>query len=125
MDFIAVALGGAAGSALRYAVQSAARAWPGAGFPWGTLTVNLAGSLLIGICAGAVEGGRFWLRPWAMTGFLGGFTTFSAFSFENLHLVRNGQIQAFAVNVLVSVVVGLGLAFLVYSWGRAWFAGAS
>ena len=123
MDFLAVALGGAAGSAARFAAQTAFRASSGAAFPWGTLAVNLLGSLLIGICAAAAERGWPWLRPWAMTGFLGGFTTFSAFSFENVQLFRQGQGLAFGLNILVSVLGGIALAWGGYLGGRAWGGG--
>ncbi len=119
MDFLAVALGGAAGSVARYAVQGAFRAWLGTAFPWGTLAVNLLGSLLIGLCAAAAERSWPWLRPWAMTGFLGGFTTFSAFSFENVHLIRNGQGLAFTLNIIVSMIGGAALAWAGYLGGRA------
>jgi len=124
MDFLAVAVGGALGSVARYATQILFRAWFGTGFPWGTLVVNLLGSLLIGICAAVAERGWPSLRPWIMTGFLGGFTTFSSFSFENVHLIRNGQSLAFVLNVLVSVVAGLALAFAGYLGGRSLMGGA-
>lgn len=75
-----VAIGGAAGSVLRYLTSVLALAWLGPAFPWGTLAVNAAGSLVIGAMAGAdVEGQA---RLLLVTGFLGGFTTFSAFSLE-------------------------------------------
>ena len=119
MDFIAVALGGALGSAARFGTQIACRAWFGMGFPWGTLAVNLLGSLLIGFCAAAAERGWPSLRPWILTGFLGGFTTFSSFSFENVHLLRNGQSLAFILNIAVSVVGGIALAYAGYIGGRS------
>ena len=77
---IMVAIGGAAGSVLRYLTSVLALAWLGPAFPWGTLAVNAIGSFIIGALAGAdVEGGA---RLLLVTGFLGGFTTFSAFSLE-------------------------------------------
>lgn len=119
MEYLAVAIGGAAGSVLRYAVQSALRTSSG-GFPWGTLTVNLVGSLLIGLCAAFVErqGAGSWIRPWLMVGLLGGFTTFSAFSLENVHLLRSGQIAALSAYVVVSVAGGLALALTGYLLAR-------
>lgn len=79
-----VALGGAAGSVMRYLTSVAAIALLGVAFPWGTLTVNAVGSFVIGAMAGAdVEGNARFLL---VTGFLGGFTTFSAFSLEATQL---------------------------------------
>ena len=116
---IGVALGGAAGSVLRYSIQTALRPVAG-GFPWGTLTVNLAGSFLIGLCAALAErqGAGSWIRPWLMVGLLGGFTTFSAFSLENMHLLRGGQLAMVFAYVLASVAGGLALAFAGYALAR-------
>lgn len=75
-----VALGGAIGSVLRYVVSVLALAAFGAGFPWGTLAVNILGSAAIGVCGGVGLGGN--PRLLLVTGMLGGFTTFSAFSLE-------------------------------------------
>ncbi len=119
MDFLAVGLGGALGSMARFGMQTLFRVWLGSLFPWGTLVVNLLGSLLIGLCAAFAERRLPGLRPWMMTGFIGGFTTFSAFSLENAYLIRNGQPLAFMLNVLVSVAGGVLLAFGGYAWGRS------
>ncbi|HAO99057.1 MAG TPA: hypothetical protein DCQ83_03315 [Fibrobacteres bacterium] len=119
MDFLAVALGGAVGSVTRYGVQTVFRAWLGAAFPWGTLVVNLLGSFLIGLCAALVERGWPGLRPWMMTGCLGGFATFSAFSLENIQLLRNGQPLAFGGNILLSITGGVLLAYAGYMVARA------
>lgn len=118
MTYLAIALGGALGSVLRYAVQSALRPVSG-GFPWGTLTVNLVGSFLIGLCAALAERqGGSWIRPWLMVGVLGGFTTFSAFSLENVHLLRGGQLALTFAYLLASVAGGLILAWLGYASAR-------
>lgn len=124
MEFIAIGIGGALGSMARFATQVAFRNLFGSGFPWGTLAVNLFGSLLIGLCAAFAERGWPSLRPWIMTGFLGGFTTFSTFSFENVQLLRNGQSLAFFLNAAVSVLAGLALAFAGYLGGRSLLGGA-
>jgi CrcB protein len=121
MDYLAltgVAIGGAAGSVLRYTLQSAFRfpAWPS--LPAGTLLINLTGSLLIGLCAALAERGAPWVRPWLMAGFLGGFTTFSAFSLENMRLLRDGQAATAFAYALISVVAGLALAFAGYMLAR-------
>lgn len=110
-----VALGGAIGSVLRWMSASWAQShFPGSPFPWGTLGVNVAGSFAIGVLLTlALE--RAWIGPDArmflVAGVLGGFTTFSAFSWESLQLLRDGHWPAAAGYVLGSVVLGLGAAF--------------
>ena len=110
-DALLVALGGAIGSVLRWGTTSwAARFARDAAFPWGTLGVNLAGSCAIGfVLTLAFE--RSHVPPAArlflVTGVLGGFTTFSAFSWETLVLMRDGHALAAAGYVASSVVLGL------------------
>jgi CrcB protein len=111
-----VALGGAIGSVLRWGViaLSTRRPAPGA-FPWGTLGVNLLGSLVIGCVLGAslargTSGPG--VRLFFVVGVLGGFTTFSAFSWETLALVGAGRGIAAAAYVGASVLGGLGAAAL-------------
>jgi CrcB protein len=100
-----VALGGSLGAVSRHLVSVAALELLGAGWPWGTLTVNVLGSAAIGLAAGAgLEGaGRLLL----VTGFLGGFTTFSAFSLETGTLFARSAPLAV---LYVVASVGLGLA---------------
>jgi len=115
-----VASGGAVGSVLRYLVSGfAQRAFvPGAGalaaFPAGTLVVNVTGSLLIGVLAGLAES-RALLGPEArlllVTGLLGGYTTFSAFSLETLLLLRSGQTATAFASVGLQVLLGLAAAW--------------
>lgn len=101
-----VALGGAAGSVLRHLLSSAV------GFPWGTLTVNVIGSFAIGILW-VVLAGRFPGHVLLVTGLLGGFTTFSAFSLDTLRLIEMGQTgQAMAY-----VAASVGLSLLACSAG--------
>ena len=91
-----VGAGGALGACLRYIVVMASLRAFGAGFPWGTLIVNVAGSLVMGAAAtlllraGEAGAGRF--APLILTGVLGGFTTFSAFSFDALTLIERGRL---------------------------------
>lgn len=106
--WIAVALGGAVGSVARFGVGLFARALA-PGWPWGTLFVNLVGSLLIGVLVGG-----FGLRPapdalrlGLVTGVLGGFTTFSAFSMETIEMLRAGDTVSALAYVTASVVLGL------------------
>jgi CrcB protein len=113
-----VALGGALGALARHGAGIAAVRIMGAGFPWGTLAVNVAGSFLIGLLSVwlAARGlGR--LSPLLLTGFLGGFTTFSAFSLDALRLWEAGEALPAAVYVaasvglsLVAVAAGVALA---------------
>jgi CrcB protein len=89
-----VALGGAIGSVARWALSGAVQKWSGSLFPWGTLVVNAIGSLAIGVLAAlALE--RALIPPAArlflIVGVLGGFTTFSAFSYETVAMLRGGQ----------------------------------
>jgi fluoride exporter len=115
--FLWVALGGALGSVARYAVSLGAARWLGAGFPWGTLLVNVAGSFAIGLLAAlATSDGRPALgadaRAFVMIGILGGFTTFSSFSLETLTLARSGALGAAAANASLSLALCLAAVWL-------------
>ena len=117
MTYLWVALGGALGSAARYASSTASARWLGAGFPYGTLFVNVAGSFAIGLLAALVAAdGRPLLgtdaRTFLVVGVLGGFTTFSAFSLETLELARSGALGAAVANVALSLVLCLLGAWL-------------
>ncbi len=106
-----VAAGGALGSVLRYAVSVLMAASLGPGFPWGTLAVNVLGSTAIGVLAAqGIEGNArlFWV-----TGVLGGFTTFSAFSLEAALLWERAPWLA---ALYVAASVGLGLAGFALGW---------
>ncbi len=107
-----VAVGGAAGSVLRYLTSVLALAWFGPAFPWGTLAVNAIGSFAIGAMAGAdVEGSA---RLLLVTGVLGGFTTFSAFSLEATMLWERAPALSVAY-VAASIILG-GLLCLGGFW---------
>jgi CrcB protein len=106
--YLAIAAGGALGSVARYLCGLAALAQFGPAFPWGTLTVNVAGSFLIGLYATLTEpDGRLFVTPamrqGVMGGFCGGFTTFSIFSLESVRLLESGQLPLAAGYVLVSI----------------------
>lgn len=105
---IQVALGGAIGASARYLTSVGAMRLMGPGFPWGTLAVNVAGSFLMGVLVLVLarEGGTR-AAPFLMTGVLGGFTTFSAFSLDALTIYERGQAGLAAVYVLASVVLSL------------------
>ena len=101
---LSVAAGGALGAVMRYGVALGAARLAGTGFPWGTLTVNVLGSFLMGLAAVALAG-RF--GPFVMVGILGGFTTFSAFSLDALRLYEAGRMGAAAAYVGGSVALSL------------------
>ena len=110
-DILFVGLGGFAGSVLRYLVGR----WLGGGFPWGTMTVNVAGCLLIGLLYAFAERGNLsspGLRLLLMAGFCGGFTTFSAFMSDNIAMLRAGEFLPFALYTVGSVLLGLGAVWL-------------
>lgn len=106
-SLLAVGAGGALGAVLRYLMASQVGRWAGSGFPWGTLAVNLLGALLIGLIVGLaarfIELGEG-LRLFLVTGVLGGFTTFSAFSLEVGLMIERQQWMAALAYVAVSVI---------------------
>ena len=114
-NFLIVGLGGAVGSMLRYAVQKFFQAQTAAAFPTGTLLVNIAGCFLIGILWSLVSRSLTWndeMKLLLMTGFCGGFTTFSAFSLENFHLIRNNHWQQALVYTSASLSLGVLATFI-------------
>ncbi|MGB5557827.1 MAG: fluoride efflux transporter CrcB [Paracoccaceae bacterium] len=118
-----VALGGALGASARYLTGVAAIRLIGPGFPWATLVVNILGSFLMGVLVVVLahkSGTR--LAPFMMTGVLGGFTTFSAFSLDALTLFERGQIWIAAAYVAGSVVLSLGAIFMGLVVARGVFA---
>ena len=107
-----VALGGALGASARYLVGVGAIRLLGHGFPWATLVVNVLGSLAMGalvVLLAQKDATR--LAPLLITGLLGGFTTFSAFSLDAVTLYERGQVGAAAGYVAVSVVFSIGALF--------------
>lgn len=109
MNVVYVALGGALGAALRYLTGIGIVRMVGHGFPVAIITVNVIGSFLMGaFVVLAAHRGLTHLSPLVMTGFLGGFTTFSAFSLEAVNLFERGQVGAAATYVTISVVGSIG-----------------
>ena len=108
-----VALGGAIGSVCRYLVGLGALRLMGPSFPWGTLTVNVAGSFAIGVLAELIVarfGASAELRLLLITGFLGGFTTFSAFALDAVTLFERGASVAATSYLVVSIVASIAAA---------------
>jgi CrcB protein len=108
LTLLQVALGGAIGAATRFLANAAVMRAIGPGFPYGTMIVNVAGSFLMGVLVVvlALKGGtRF--APFLMTGVLGGFTTFSAFSLDAFTLWERGQVALAGAYVAGSVVLSI------------------
>ena len=122
---IAIAIGGAAGAVGRHFVNIAMASLLGHGFPWGTLTVNVVGSLIMGLLVHLMA--VSWtvspeMRALLTVGGLGAFTTFSTFSLDAVVLYERGAIGAAAIYVIVSVVAAIGALFLGLRLGRMLFA---
>ena len=113
-----VALGGALGSVTRYASIRGLAGIFGEGQPWGTLTVNVVGSFLMGLLA-ALIARKFAdadaVRVFLLPGFLGGFTTFSAFSLDVFNLMQRGENGSAIPYVLGSVILSLIAVFAGYA----------
>ena len=116
--------GGALGAGGRYLVNVSAMRLVGPGFPWATLFVNVVGSLVMGVLVGvfAARSLTHW-QPFAMTGILGGFTTFSAFSLETAMMLERGRYGPAAAYVGVSVVCAIAALFVGLMIARKLFTG--
>ena len=120
--YLAVALGSALGGTARWLIAAGMLGWHGPGFPWGTLFVNVTGSLLIGCYAAlAAPGGRLSAGPrqraFVMAGVCGGYTTFSIFGLESIGLMQAGQLSQAGLNVFVSACAWLAAAWAGYRLG--------
>jgi len=122
--YLLIALGGALGSVLRFALNGLVSTQWGATFPWGTLVINVSGSFLIGFFATLTEpGGRVFAssntRQFFMTGICGGYTTFSSFSLQTLNLARDGEwlrAGAYTVGSVVLCLVAVWLGHVAASY---------
>jgi CrcB protein len=123
MTVLLVLVGGAIGAPLRYLTDLFVASRHDSVFPWGTFTVNVAGSLVLGATAGAVTtaGGPAWVLTLVGTGFCGALTTFSTFGFETVRLVENGSLRAAALNVSASLLVGMAACTAGWSLAAALF----
>ncbi|SHG78055.1 fluoride efflux transporter CrcB [Cognatishimia maritima] len=116
INLIYVAFGGAVGAVLRYVTGLGVLRLAGGGFPLAIITVNILGSFLMGLLVVmAAKRGFDHLNPLILTGVLGGFTTFSAFSLETVTLIEKGQNMAALAYVLISVI-GSILALALGVW---------
>ena len=110
MVVLMVGAGGLLGAVLRYLISTWVQGAAGSGFPYGTLAVNAAGCLVIGLVAGYAEARQplsSHAQAFLVVGVLGGFTTFSAFGIDTVRLLRDGAYLAGAANVVLQVAVGL------------------
>jgi CrcB protein len=119
-----IAAGGALGSLLRYWVTLLTAAWLGERMPWGTILINISGSLVIGVIAAMAESGGRWalspdIRLFLMVGICGGYTTFSSFSLQTLTLFQMGEPVRAVANVLLSVLACLIAVWAGYALGSA------
>lgn len=125
MIILAIALGGAAGALLRYWLSAWVTTTLGIAFPYGTLAVNVVGSLLAGTIYVVLAERALLdtaLRALLLVGLFGSFTTFSAFSLETVYLLKDGQLVKVALNVLGSVLLAVGAAWVGVTAARSYFA---
>ncbi|MFJ8957295.1 MULTISPECIES: fluoride efflux transporter CrcB [unclassified Streptomyces] len=123
-DLLLVALGGAVGAPLRYLTDRAVQARHDTVFPWGTFTVNVVGSLILGTLTGAALSGTagHTVQLLLGTGLCGALTTYSTFSYETLRLAEGGARFFAAANAVVTIVAGLGAVFVGSALAQALFA---
>lgn len=121
MNILLVIIGAAVGAPLRYLVDRAVQARHDSVFPWGTFTVNMVGSALLGLLTGgtlaaAIPAPAFTLLG---TGFCGALTTYSTFSYETLRLLSTRARSLAALNLLASLAGGLGAAYVGFAFASA------
>lgn len=109
MTVAMVLLGGAIGAPMRYLVDLLIQSRHDSVFPWGTFTVNVVGSLILGVTAAAVSalGPPAWVLGLVGTGFCGALTTFSTFGFETIRLLEEGSVHTAVANCAASLTFGM------------------
>ncbi|MFE0137792.1 fluoride efflux transporter CrcB [Streptomyces sp. NPDC059037] len=124
MNWLCVVAGAMIGAPLRFLTDRAVQARHDTVFPWGTFAVNVLGSLVLGVLTGAAVAGAAAsrLQLFLGTGLCGALTTYSTFSYETLRLAEGGARFYAAVNVLASVVAGLGAVFAGVTFAEAVWA---
>jgi len=114
MNALFVIIGGGAGALFRYLTTLLCLRFFGPGFQFGTVLVNLTGCFLIGVAMALAERGTVLtpaLRLLFVTGFLGGFTTFSTYAWESVQALRTASFATAAIHIFLSNIAGIGLAF--------------
>lgn len=117
MKLLIVAIGSGTGGALRFWISSVVQKFLPAYFPFGTLTVNLLGSLILGILIFAFDDKELLsssMKLLLAVGFCGGFTTFSTFSFETFNLIKDTEFLLAGLNVLLNVILTLAGIYIGY-----------
>ncbi|MGF1685159.1 fluoride efflux transporter CrcB [Photobacterium japonica] len=112
-----IALGGAFGACSRYLISEFCVSLFGRGFPYGTLVVNVVGSLIMGLMMSALNQGMIGAvpsRPLIGLGFLGALTTFSTFSMDNVILMQQGDFIKAGLNILLNVTLSITACFIGY-----------
>jgi CrcB protein len=120
LNVLLVAIGAAIGGVARYLIGGWLASLLGPDFPWGTVFVNVTGSFVIGVVLILVQGGALPVgaRPFVAVGILGGYTTFSTYSYETLELITDGNYGVAVINVFVQLVLGLIGVYLGVVLGR-------
>jgi CrcB protein len=112
VTLLLVLLGGAVGAVTRFLTDRALQSRVDAVLPWGTLAVNVAGSLLLGLLAGAGARLPGWVGPLVGVGLCGALTTYSTFGFETIRLAESGARGYALVNIVATLAAGLSAAAL-------------
>ncbi|MGF1742524.1 fluoride efflux transporter CrcB [Vibrio profundum] len=110
-----IGLGGAFGACSRYLVAELCAMLFGRGFPYGTLTVNVVGSFIMGLLVAAFETELLATEPWRQIiglGFLGALTTFSTFSMDNVTMIQQGAFMKMGLNVMLNVVLSISATWV-------------
>ena len=121
MNWVMVLLGAAVGAPLRFLIDRAVQSRHDSVFPWGTLTVNVTACAVLGLLTGAASAAAVSPNTQLLlgTGLCGALSTYSTFSFETLRLAETGSRSFAAANVGLSIVAGLGAAFLTTTLAQA------
>ncbi|CEO40669.1 fluoride efflux transporter CrcB [Photobacterium kishitanii] len=112
-----IAIGGAFGACSRYLISELCVILFGRGFPYGTLTVNIIGSLIMGLLMSGLNQGMIEAAPWRPMiglGFLGALTTFSTFSMDNIVMMQQGEFIKAGLNIVLNVTVSLFACYIGY-----------
>jgi fluoride exporter len=128
VSYLLVALGGAFGATARYVVADLVHRAMSPFFPWGTFIVNVSGCFVFGLVAGLGDARGVVtpnVRAFVLVGILGGYTTFSSFTFETMSLARGGQIPQALANVLGQVTLGLLAYWAAWALVQATLGGRS